>query len=86
MQGALLNLEEAKKRIKVSEKAVIQAGESLNSAQIGYKKGRVDNVEVLAAQLALTQAKTNHLEAMYSYILGQAKLKKAIGKSGGKEL
>lgn len=86
VKGARLNLEEAKKRIKVSEKTVIQAGESLNSAQIGYKNGRVDNVEVLAAQLALTQAKTNHLEAMYNYILSQARLQKAIGKSGGKEL
>jgi outer membrane protein TolC len=79
VKGALLNLEEAKKRIKVSEKAVIQAKESLSSAEIGYKNGRVDNVEVLAAQLALTQAKTNHLEAKYNYILSQARLEKAIG-------
>ena len=83
VKGALLNLEEAKKRIKVSEKAVIQAKESLSSAQIGYKNGRVDNVEVLAAQLALTQAKTNHLQALYNCILSQARLEKAMGKSGG---
>jgi outer membrane protein TolC len=75
----LLNLEEAKKRVKVSAKAVIQAEESLNSAQIGYKNGRVDNVEVLAAQLALTQARTNYLEAIYNYILSRAVLEKAIG-------
>ena len=84
VKGALLSLEEAKKRIKVSEKAVIQAEDSLNSAQIGYKNGRVDNVEVLAAQLALTQAKANHLEALYNYILSEARLENAIGKSGGK--
>ena len=83
VKGALLSLEEAKKRIKVSEKAVIQAKESLNSAQIGYRNGRVDNVEVLAVQLALTQAKTNHLQALYNYILSQARLEKATGKSGG---
>jgi outer membrane protein TolC len=86
VKGALLSLEEAKKRIKVSEKAVIQAEQSLNSAQIGYRNGRVDNVEVLAAQLALTQARTNRLEALYNHILSQARLEKAIGKSGGKEL
>ncbi len=79
VKGALLNLEEAKKRIKVSEKAVIQAQESLNSAQIGYKNGRVDNVEVLAAQLALTESQTNNLEAIYNYILSQARLEKATG-------
>ena len=81
VKGALLSVREAKKRIKVSERAVIQAEESLSSAQIGYKNGRVDNVEVLAAQLALTQAKTNHLEAIYNSILSQARLEKAIGKS-----
>ena len=79
VKAALLNLKEAKKRIKVSEKAVIQAKESLSSAQIGYKNGRVDNVEVLAAQLALTESRTNHLEAIYNYILSQARLEKAIG-------
>ena len=83
VKRALLNLEEAKKRIKVSEKAVIQAQESLSSVQIGYKNGRVDNVEVLAAQLALTESQTNHLEARYNYILSQARLEKAMGKSGG---
>jgi len=81
VKGALLSAREAKKRIKVSEKAVIQAEESLSSAQIGYKNGRVDNVEVLAAQLALTQAKTNYLEAIYNCILSQARLEKAIGLS-----
>ena len=84
VKGALLGLEEAKQRIKVSDKAVIQARESLKSAQIEYKNGRVDNVEVLAAQLALTQARTNHLEAIYKYILSQARLEKAVGKSGGR--
>ncbi len=81
VKRSLLNLEEAKKRIKVSEKAVIQAKESLNSTQIGYKNGRVDNVEVLAAQLALTETQTNHLEAIYNCILSQARLEKAIGLS-----
>ncbi len=80
VKGALLSLEEAKKRIGVSEKAAIQAEESLSSAQIGYKSGRVDNVEVLAAQLALTQAETNHLEAIYNYVLSEARLEKATGR------
>ncbi|MCK4904846.1 TolC family protein [bacterium] len=79
VKRALLNLEEAKKRIKVSEKAVIQAKESLNSTRIGYRNGRVDNVEVLATQLALTESQTNHLEAIYNCILSQARLEKAIG-------
>ena len=83
VKGALLSIKEAKKRIKVSEKAVIQAKESLNSTQIGYKNGRVDNVEVLAAQSALTESQTNHLEAVYNCILSEARLEKAIGKSGG---
>ena len=81
VKGVLLSLREAKKRVKVSEKAVSQAEESLSSARIGYKNGRVDNVEVLAAQLALTESQTNRLEAIYNCILGQARLEKAIGKS-----
>jgi outer membrane protein TolC len=83
VKGALLNLEEAKKRIKISAKAVVHAEESLNSAEIGYRNGRVDNVEALDSQLALTHARTNNLQAKYNHILSQARLEKAIGKSGG---
>ena len=83
VKGALLGLEEAKKRIKISAKAVVHAEESLNSAEIGYRNGRVDNVEALDSQLALTHARTNNLQAKYNYILSQARLEKAIGKSGG---
>ena len=84
VKRALLSLEEAKKRIKISAKAVVHAEESLNSAEIGYRNGRVDNVEALDSQLALTHARTNNLQAKYNYILSQARLEKAVGKSGGK--
>jgi outer membrane protein TolC len=79
VKAALLNLEEAKERIKVSEKAVIHSEESLKKAQIEYKYGRADIVEVLAAHLALTESRTSRLEAMYNYILSQARLERATG-------
>ena len=81
VKAALLSLEEAKKGIRISKKAVIHAEESLNSAETGYKNGRINNVEVLDSQLALTHARTNNLQAKYNYILSQARLGKAIGSS-----
>jgi outer membrane protein TolC len=59
---------------------VTQAEEALRIARVRFQAGMATGVEVTDAEVALTQAKTNQVNAEYDYLLAQAKLEKAIGK------
>ena len=48
-------------------------------AQEQYKQGMVTSLDVMSAELALTQAKTNHYQALHDLILAIAGLQRAIG-------
>lgn len=74
-----LSMKEAEKRLETTEVAVNQANEDLYIAQEKYKAGVGTNLDVIDAQLAYTQAKTNHIQALYDYNVNKAKLDKAIG-------
>jgi len=74
-----LALNEAQERIASQSENVKQAQESMRIAEVGYSNGVVTNLEVMDTQLALTQAKTNYLQALYDYLTTSAGLKKATG-------
>jgi len=78
----MLALNEAQERIVSQEENVKQAQESMRIAEVGYANGVVTNLEVMDTQLALTQAKTNYLQALYDYLTTSAGLKKATGSTG----
>ena len=46
---------------------------------VRYTSGVGINLDVLDAELALNQAKINHITALYNYNIGLAVLEKAIG-------
>lgn len=79
VRQSFLNMKEAEKRLESTNVTVEQANEDLYIAQEKYKAGMGTNLDVIDAQLALTQAKTNHIQAMYDYNVNKAKLDKAIG-------
>lgn len=81
VQQAYLSLKEAEKRIQTTQVAVNQAQEDYNIAQVRYSAGVGTNLDVMDAQVALTQAKTNYIQALYDYNTSRAKLEKAIGAS-----
>jgi outer membrane protein TolC len=62
--------------VKVSE----QAEEALRLAEARYAAGDGTQLDVLQTRVALTQARTNQLEANYSYNVASAKLRQAIGE------
>ncbi len=58
---------------------VEKAEDDYRISLIRYNAGVGTNLDVLDAQVALTQAKTNYVQALYDYNTSKAKLEKAIG-------
>lgn len=74
-----LNVLSAKEQIRAAEAAVEQAEEAYKIATVRYRSGVGINLDVLDAQLALNQARTNHITALYNYNIGLATLENAMG-------
>lgn len=81
IKQAYSSLLEAKKVMSAGEKNVNTARRAVEIAQVQYKNGLITSVELLSAEVGLTQAKTNYLQAKYDYMIAVAKLKKAIGEN-----
>lgn len=81
VRQAYLSMKEAEQRINTSQVAVDKAKEDLSIAQTKYSAGVGTNLDVIDAQLALTQAQTNYTQALYDYNVNKAKLDKATGAS-----
>lgn len=79
VRQAYLSMKEAEKRIDTSQVAVAKAEEDFKIAQVRYNAGVGTNLDVIDAQLALAQAKTNYIQALYDYNTSKAKLDKAMG-------
>ncbi|MDR3592283.1 MAG: TolC family protein [Negativicutes bacterium] len=79
VRNAFLSMKEAEKRIDTSKVAVDQAEENFRIAEVRYTAGVGTNLDVVDAELALTQAKTNYIQALYDYNTGKALLDKAMG-------
>lgn len=78
-------VEEARELITASDEAVRMAKRGVKIAVANYAQGVITSLEVMGARLALTQAKTNYIQALYDYIISIAKLENAM-KGGGVEL
>ena len=79
VRSALSSLQEATELAEAAQKVVTQAEESLRLANARYNAGTATQLDVLQAQVALTQSRTNQLEANYSYNVAVANVRKAIG-------
>ena len=74
-----LSMNEANKRIGTSQVAVEKAQEDVKIADVRYSAGVGTNTDVIDAQVALTTAKNNYIQAMYDYNTSKANLNKAMG-------
>ena len=72
-------LKEANKKLATAQKNIQRAEENLRCANVGFKEGVMDATEVMAAQTAWLQAKTQKIDAQIDVCLGEAAMKKAIG-------
>ena len=74
-----LNVNQASERIGVSAQAVKQAKENYRVTREKFKAGLALNTDLLDAEAALLQAKTNYTQTLVDFELAQARLDKAIG-------
>jgi len=79
VRQAYLNMNEAEKRIDTTQVAVAKAEEDFKISGVRYSAGVGTNIDVIDAQVALTQAKNNYIQAMYDYNTNKANLDKAMG-------
>lgn len=80
VKNAYLSVQSARARIETAQKAVSQAEEVLRIQSIRFKEGMATNTEVLDADFALAQAKTDHYNASYDYLSAEAVLKRSVGQ------
>ena len=79
VQQSYLNLTEAGERITVAELTAKQAQENFDIANGRYAAGVGNPIEVTDADVALSNAKTAHNQALYDYKVARASLEKAMG-------
>jgi outer membrane protein TolC len=81
IRQAFYNVEEARQRVRVSEQTVSLAEEELRLAEERYRLGGATMLEQIDSQVALSEARTSHIEALYDLMLSQAQMELAVGRS-----
>jgi len=79
VRSAYLELKTVLETITSSKKAVDFAEESLKVSDLRFNSGVGTNLEVIDAQVALTQAKTDYLKAGFDMGVAKAKINKVVG-------
>jgi outer membrane protein len=82
IRRAQLDLGEIEVRITQTRDNVERSKEVYRIAETSYKNGAATNLEILDAQLAMTSAKTQNLQALYDYQIAKTKLLAAAGRLG----
>lgn len=72
-------LDEAAKRLAMSEKNLSSAEENLRCANVGFREGVMETTDVMAAQTAWQQAQSQKIDAEIDVKLAQVGLQKALG-------
>jgi outer membrane protein TolC len=80
VREALSRIQEAKELVEASRKVVEQAEEALSLAEDRYSVGSAIQLEVFVAQLSLTGARTNEVQALHDYNVAAVRLDWALGK------
>jgi outer membrane protein len=79
VRSSILGIEASLETLRSQEKNVGMAAEGLEIANERYLQGYATNLEVMDAQLALTLARNNRIQALHDLNVAIANLKKAMG-------
>jgi len=79
VKQAILSLEDATEFVESQKENVRQAQEGLRLATVRYENETATELDVLDARVALTQARNNYAQAVYSHMLARLSLEKAKG-------
>ena len=72
-------VKEAHKRLLMARKNIKSAEENLRCANVGFKEGVMETTEVMAAQTAWQQAKSQQIDAEVEVKMAQVNLQKSLG-------
>lgn len=76
---AQLSIVDAEEFVDSQRLNLTRAQEGLRLAEVGYREGTNTQVEMIDAQAALTTARVNYYQAIYSHIIAKLDLQKAMG-------
>ena len=80
MTSIIGTLRAARKRIEAQERTVEQATRSHEIVTTRFLNGAATQLDVNDAQLALTQAKVNRIQALYDYLVASAEFDQVLGR------
>src|SRR6185436_17731147 len=81
VRRAFSQWQQATELAEASQKVVEQATEAVRLANARYGAGTSTQLDVLQAQVDLTTARTNQIQAYYGYNVSVAALRKAMGQA-----
>jgi len=81
VRAAHSKLQEARETLESQKKVLEQGEESLRLSQARFSVGAGTQLDVLSAQTALTDARTNYAQALYDYNVAVAGLERTMGTS-----
>jgi len=74
------NLQQARKRLAAQEKTIEMAERGYEIVTARFLSSAATQLEVNDAELALTQAKVNRIQAVYDYLVASAELDQLLGR------
>ncbi len=80
VRQVVANLQETFERMQTQEQVRTTARESYTIVQYRYQKGVTSRLELTDAELALTTAQLNYLEAVYDYLSARIELDRTVGR------
>jgi outer membrane protein TolC len=86
-ETAWTELETARERLESTAQALALAEETLRLAEVGFNEGVTPQLDLLSAQVSLTESRLDHLRSLYNNLLAVVALKVTegdiIGWAGG---
>lgn len=79
-QSVLLKIEDAKNRIRSQSELVKTAQRGYELANINYKNGVLNQIDVVDAELALSQVKLTYIQSIYDYLIARTELEQLLEK------
>ncbi|KXK49015.1 MAG: outer membrane efflux protein [Chlorobi bacterium OLB5] len=76
----MLRIEDARNRIKSQSELVDIAQRGYDLANISYKSGVLNQIDVVNAELGLNQVKLSYLQAIYDYLNARSDLEQLLEK------
>lgn len=79
-QSVLLRIDDAKNRITAMLDNIALAERGLELANISFKSGVINQIDVLDAELSLSQVRLGYIQAVYDYLVARTDLEQLLEK------